>query len=36
MLKEGFPGIPSDIVEEHAEVEEPEKQDIHKAKEEDV
>ena len=35
-VKGRFPGIPSDIVEEHAEVEEPEKQDIHKAKEEDV
>ena len=29
-------GIPSDIVEEHAEVEEPEKQDISKVKEEEV
>ena len=35
-VKGRFPGIPSDIVEEHAEVEEPEKQDICKAKEEDV
>ena len=35
-VKGRFPGIPSDIVEEHAEVEEPEKQDIHKVKEEDI
>ena len=35
-VKGRFPGIPSDIVEEHAEVEEPEKQDIGKVKEEDV
>ena len=35
-VKGRFPGIPSDIVEEHAEVEEPEKQDIRKVKEEDV
>ena len=33
-VKGRFPGIPSDIVEEHAEVEEPEKQDISKVKEE--
>ena len=32
-VKGRFPGIPSDIVEEHAEVEEPEKQDIGKIKE---
>ena len=35
-VKGRFPGIPSDIVEEHAEVEEPEKQGIGKVKEEDV
>ena len=35
-VKGRFPGIPSDIVEEHAEVEEPEKQDISKVKEEEV
>ena len=35
-VKGRFPGIPSDIVEEHAEVEELEKQDIRKAKGEDV
>ena len=35
-VKGRFPGIPSDIVEEHTEVEEPEKQDIGKVKEEDV
>ena len=35
-VKGRFPGISSNIVEEHAEVEEPEKQDISKAKEEDV
>ena len=29
-----FPGIPSDIVEQHAEEEEPEKQDLHKMKKE--
>ena len=29
-----FPGIPSDIVEQHAEVEEPGKQDLHKMKKE--
>ena len=33
-VKGRFPGIPSDIVQEHAEVEEPEKQDISKVKEE--
>ena len=35
-IKGRFPGIPSDIVEEHAETEETEKQDISKVKEEDV
>ena len=35
-VKGRFPGIPSDIVEEHAEVKEPEKQDISKVKEEEV
>ena len=35
-VKGRFPGIPSDIAEEHTEVEEPEKQDIRKAKEEDI
>ena len=35
-VKGRFPGIPSDIVEEHTEVEEPEKQDISKIKEEEV
>ena len=35
-VKGRFPGIPSDIVEVHAEVEEPEKQDISKVKEEEV
>ena len=35
-IKGRFPGIPSDIAEKHAEVEEPEKQDINKVKEEDV
>ena len=35
-VKGRCPGIPSDIVEEHTEVEEPEKQDIGKVKEEDV
>ena len=35
-VKGRFPGIPSDIVEEHAEVEKPEKQDISKVKEEEV
>ena len=35
-VKGRFPGIPSDIVEEHAEVEELEKQDISKVKEEEV
>ena len=34
-IKGRFPGIPSDIVEEHAETEETEKQDIGKVKEED-
>ena len=35
-IKGRFPGIPSDIAEKHAEVEESEKQDIDKVKEEDV
>ena len=35
-IKGRFPGIPSDIVEEHAETEETEKQDIGKVKKEDV
>ena len=35
-IKGRFPSIPSDIVEEHAETEETEKQDIGKVKEEDV
>ena len=35
-VKGRFPGIPSNIVEEHAEVEEPEKHDISKVKEEEV
>ena len=35
-VKGRFPGIPSDIVEEHAETEEAEKRDIGKVKEEDV
>ena len=35
-VKGRFPGISSDIVEEHAEVEELEKQDISKVKEEEV
>ena len=35
-VKGRFAGIPSDIVEEHTEVEEPEKQDISKVKEEEV
>ena len=35
-IKGRFPGIPSDIVEEHTETEETEKQDIGKVKEEDV
>ena len=35
-VKGRFPGIPSDIVEEHAEVEKHEKQDIGKIKEVDV
>ena len=35
-IKGRFPGIPSDIVEEHAETEGTEKQDIGKVKEEDV
>ena len=35
-IKGRFPGIPSDVVEKHAETEEPEKQDINKIKEEEV
>ena len=35
-IKGRFPGIPSDIAEQHAEVEETEKQDISKVKEENV
>ena len=35
-IKGRFPGIPSDIAEQHAEVEELEKQDIDKVKGEDV
>ena len=35
-IKGRFPGIPSDIAEQHMEVEETEKQDISKVKEEDV
>ena len=35
-VKGRFPGTPSDIVEEHAEMEEPEKQDISKVEEEEV
>ena len=35
-MKGRFPGIPSDIVEEHTETEETEKQDIGKVKEEEV
>ena len=35
-VKGRFPGIPSDIVEIHIEVKEPEKQDISKVKEEEV
>ena len=35
-IKGRFPGIPSDIAEQHAEVEELEKQDIYKVKGEDV
>ena len=35
-VKGRFPGIPSDIAEQHAEVEELEKQDIDKVKKEDV
>ena len=35
-IKGRFPGIPSDIAEQHAEVEETEKKDISKVKEENV
>ena len=33
-IKGRFPGIPSDIVEQHAEIEKPEKQDLHKMRKE--